>query len=264
MTFDDPISFREAVRQWLARQVMPTNLTSAELSQISKEIMRKAVTSAQTTITGLLDRYKDGIASILNPQQVLRPGETLTVTEGYNPATLKTFIQDYLRSISYTPPQGKEGTIEDLSSDARVKLVVKTNTELVQGAGRFIRANSDADTVDLYPAWELVRYEQKKEPRDWHQRWRIAAQTAGDAKAAACLELHGKMCALKNSGIWQALGDGAGGYDDTLGNPFPPLAFGTGMWVDDVSRREAEAIGLLEPGEKAEPATFDLSTLLEP
>jgi hypothetical protein len=261
MDFTQPVSFREAVKQLAAKKVMPTELTSAELAQLNREVMRTSFTSAQTTIEGLLDRYKAGIESIVNPEQVLREGAEQTVTEGHNPATLRTFIKDYLNSISYKPAEGEEGTLKDLSSDKRINLVVKTNVQLAHGAGRFIQENADPDVVDLWPALEFVRFEDRKEPRDWEHRWRIAARTVGDVDAARCLEMEGRMCALKDSEIWQALGDGAGGYVDTLGNPYPPFAFNSGMWTEEVSREEAEGLGLLDKGEKAEPADFDLASL---
>ena len=54
------------------------------------------------------------------------------------------------------------------------------------------------------------------------------------------------MVALKSSPIWQALGDGAGGFRDTLGNPYPPFAFGSSYaWVH-VDRLEARELGLLD------------------
>lgn len=261
MQFDQPVSFREAVGHLVQKKLMPTSMNSAELAQVNRTVMRQSLTSAQTTIEGLLDRYKSGLESIINPEQVLREGATQTVTEGYNPASLRTFIKEYLEGISYKPDEGEEGTIKDLSSDKRINLVVKTNVQLAHGAGRFIQENGDSDVVDLWPALEFVRFEDRKEPRDWEQRWRIAAGTAGDVDAARCLEMEGRMVALKSSDIWQQLGDGAGGYMDTLGNPYPPFAFGSGMWTEEVARDEAEELGLLDKGEAAEPAEFDLASL---
>ena len=72
MTFDDPIGFREAVEQLVRRKLMPTTLSSAELAKLNKGIMNNSFTSAQTTLEGLLDRYKTGVLSIINPDQVLR------------------------------------------------------------------------------------------------------------------------------------------------------------------------------------------------
>jgi hypothetical protein len=49
--------------------------------------------------------------------------------------------------------------------------------------------------------------------------------------------------------------------DGGLDNPYPPFAFGSGMWTEEMSRDEAQEAGLLEEGEKAEPAGFDLAGL---
>lgn len=267
MQFDEPIEFREAVRQLAAKKLMPTNLTSAELSALNKQVMRTSFTSAQTSIEALLDKYKTGVGNLINPS-----GEA---GADFNPAKLRAFIKDYLREISYrdagdsvlTKEAGDSVLTKDvltnLASDKRINLMIKTNVELAQGAGKLVQSNANEDVVDLWPAWELVRYEEKEKPRDWPQRWRLASQVAGDVDAARVLEETGRMVALKSSEIWQELGDGAGGYMDTLGNPYPPFAFNSGMWTDDVSRHAAEELGLLEAGEKAEPADFDIESLFK-
>lgn len=71
------------------------------------------------------------------------------------------------------------------------------------------------------------------------------------------------MVALKNSGVWEALGDGAGGYEDTLGNSFPPFAFNSGMDCDEVSYQECVELGLLEEGEEVEGADIDPEDLFD-
>jgi hypothetical protein len=50
------------------------------------------------------------------------------------------------------------------------------------------------------------------------------------------------MIAKKDSPIWQAIADGAGGYEDTLGHPFPPFAFNSGMDWRAVPREEWESL----------------------
>ena len=54
------------------------------------------------------------------------------------------------------------------------------------------------------------------------------------------------MIALKDSPIWEALGNGAGGFRDTLGNPYPPFAYGSGMdWIG-IDRDECISLGLID------------------
>jgi hypothetical protein len=261
-----PTPFQEAIRHLVAKNVLPTSLDSAGLRDLDAALRRQSLFSARTTLTGYLEDVKRTVESIVNPVQVARADKTIqgppetTVTEGFNPATARAALRNKLRELGYAPGEDDAGTIKDLSSDARLNLVVKTNTELAQGAGHFVQQNDPA-IVDLYPALELVRFEAKEKERDWTKRWRFAAREANDLKALAALELHGRMVALKSSGIWQALGDGAGGYPDTLGNPYPPFAFGSGMWTQDVGRADAIEFGLLQQGEQPAPTNFNLADL---
>lgn len=256
-------ALQAAIAALQKKGLLPTTLDSAQIKQIAAALRRQSVFSAETTSTYYLQQIKDTVESLINPKQVLREGETQTVTEGFNPATARASLRDVLKKLGYSAAPDIKGSIKDLSSDARLNLVVKTNRELAQGAGHFIAQNADPEVVDEYPALELVRFEDRKEHRDWEQRWRIASQVANDPKAAAALELGGRMVALKSSDIWEELGAGAGGYTDTLDNPFPPFAFNSGMWTQEVSRKEAEELGLLEPGEAVEPASLDLASLFE-
>lgn len=242
-------------------------MSSAEIRALDAGLRRQSLFSARTTIESYLDDIKATVESIINPKEVARvqeDGTTRTVTEGFNPATARQNLREQLRALGYAPEAGEAGTIKDLSSDARLNLVIKTNTEIAQGAGQFVQQNAFAETVDAYPALELFRLEDRKDPRDWEQRWRIASQVAGDAKAAGVLEFTGRMVALKSSRIWQELGDGAGGYDDTLGNPYPPFAFQSGMWTEEVARESAEELGLLAPDEPAQAPRFDWATVFNP
>lgn len=257
----DALPFKEAIANLQQKGLLPTSLNSAQLRQLDAAIRRQSIFSAETTLISYLGEIKNTVASIIEPKQVLREGETQTVTEGFNPATARAALREKLKALGYQPGEDVAGTIKDLSSDARINLVVKTNTELAQGAGAFIQQNSDPEVVDEYPALELVRFEERAVTRDWESRWLDAAKESGDTDAAAALQSTGRMMALKASPIWDSLGNGAGGHDDSLGNPFPPFAYNSGMWTQEVSRKEAEEAGLLKPGQAAPAAQFDLSTL---
>jgi len=74
-------------------------------------------------------------------------------------------------------------------------------------------------------------------------RWVAAARESGDDDALRIFEATGRMVARKDSPIWQALGDGAGGYDDCLGNDYEPYAFNSGMGREEVSASEYEELG---------------------
>ena len=92
-----------------------------------------------------------------------------------------------------------------------------------------------------YPAWRLKRSKVREIPRqDWYDRWVNAGEAVRWQGACAS-----DFVALKTSPIWQALGDGAGGYRDVWGNPFPPFAVDSGMDWWRVSREECDVLGLV-------------------
>ena len=131
--------------------------------------------------------------------------------------------------------------------------MLNTNLDIAQGYGQFLPSQASADD---WPAWYLYRSEDRRVPRgdpsykgdaaiDWNERFRAAAQAAGDDDALAAAN-DGRLVALKSSELWDHLGDD---WEDSLGNPFPPFAWGSGMDVEDVIRSEAVALGLLDENE---------------
>ena len=122
----------------------------------------------------------------------------------------------------------------------RIDFIVKTQRRMAQSLGQL--AAQTPGQLRRYPAWRLVRGGTRMVPRgDWARRW--AAAGSATAWQGACRD---DFVALKDSPIWTALGEGAGGFRDAIGNPFPPFAFGSGMTWQRVSRDEAAALGLVE------------------
>ena len=71
-----------------------------------------------------------------------------------------------LRATGYQPEPGTEGTIQDLNSDARQRLILDTNVAMVRE-----RAYRDSMLGSLaYPAQRLVRIRYSRQPRDWDAR----------------------------------------------------------------------------------------------
>ena len=127
------------------------------------------------------------------------------------------------------------------ANEPRIDLIVKTQRRMAQSLGQLV-AGSTPGQLRRYPAWRLVRGGTRRIPRDdWDRRWIAAGAETG--WQGAC---KGDYVALKDSPIWAALGQGAGGFRDAIGNPFPPFAFGSGMTWQRVSRDECAALGLVE------------------
>lgn len=249
MIFSKPTPWTEAIASRELRAAMPTAAGSAELSAIAPEVRERAMFSARTADAWYLDQVNKLIARIVSPETIrdpetgalrpVRPGETM------DPATARLEMKTMLAKLNYQPDPELRGGIQDLSSDARLDLIVRTNTEMAQGFGNWFRAQ-DPDALDAWPAQELYRIEQKRQPRQWGQRWNNAISELGgetSAKPVADPMAQSGMFAVKNDGIWTAI--------SAFGLPYPPFDFNSGMWVRDISRSEAISLGILSPGDPA-------------
>lgn len=226
MTFTRPVSFSEAAKLQAVKVALPTSLSSAEIRALGQDIYRRAQVSARVQAAEYLD-------------------------------TIAGLSQDLLAGkLDYATARLQLGKLSDMldigHDDARLNLILDTNTATARGYGQAVQAN-DPDVLDAFPAWELYRAEDRNEPRDWEQRWREAASASGDVDAARVLEESGRMVALKSSPIWSALGSN---WDDSLGNPYPPFAFRSGMDVQDVAYEDALALGLVGQPLAASGAAF--------
>ena len=206
----------------------PTALDTAGIrARWSQRLREQALFSARMTLQGYLDRV----------QAVL-----MQVADGtLDASAARLALTDTLAQLGYAPEPGTEGTLKDARTLARLNLVLDTNQKTAASLAR-LAESEDPQIAALFPAWELASGGYRKQHRtDWPQRWKAAGERVAWRGAH-----RSKMVALKNSPIWQALGDGAGGFRDTLGNPYPPFAFGSSYeWVP-VDRLEAKELGLLD------------------
>lgn len=220
----------------------PTALDTAGIrAQWSQRLREQALFSARMTLQGYLDRV----------QTVL-----MQVADGtLDASAARLALTDTLAQLGYTPEPGTAGTLRDARTLARLNLVLDTNQKTAASLAR-LAESEDPQVAALFPAWELLSTGYRKHHRtDWPQRWRAAGERVGWRGAHRT-----KMVALKSSPIWQALGDGAGGFRDTLGNPYPPFAFGSSYaWVH-VDRLETKELGLL--GEATNRAARRAAALL--
>jgi hypothetical protein len=234
--------FIEGFLRLMSRRLLPTALASRDIAlRLDAQLKRDAVFSARVENARVLQRIRDVVARVVRgatpESQASRDAGTAPLV--LSPADAKLQILRQLQATGYQPDPRDIGTIKDLTSDKRLDLIVETNEATQHGQGRWV-ASQDPDTLDAFPAWELVRISPALEPRDWRTRWMIAGgQTFG-----------GRMIALKNAPVWEGLGSSRL-FADALDNPFPPFAFNSGMDVRDVSRRECEALGVIRPGQAA-------------
>lgn len=231
MLFTQPILFEDAMRSAKAKAILPTTLSSKELAPLRGDIAQSAMLSARVYEGRLLSDIQKTILDMLTP------------SESTNLATARTVLKEKLKSYGYTPPEGEQGRITDLSSDQRLNLIVETQTQLARGFGQWKQGQTEA-ILDLWPAQELYRGEPRIEPRIWPDIWQEAA-SEHDKKALAAFEATSRFVALKDSPIWVAISD--------FGLPYPPFKYQSGMKVEDVERDEAIELGLMDEQEKVNP-----------
>ena len=211
------------------KDLLPTSLGSDEIrDRYAREILQRSIVVARMENA----RY---LAKIREVCTALAAGKI-------NAADARAQLLAVLEQMGHSPQD--EGGLKNPASIRRLNLILDTQTQMASSVAR-LAEQTDA-TLNLFPAWELTRLETRAVPRtDWMQRWTAAGDSVNWEGA-----VRRPMIALKNSPIWQALGDGAGGFTDTLGNPYPPFAYSSGLDWLDVNRETCEKLGLLKPGQR--------------
>ena len=206
----------------LAKTPLPTHLDSATIrARVAVEIRQRAFFSARMTSMTYLKQLQTIVAAYAH-------GEV-------NAADARWRCQQVLGGLGL---DSGGHSLADHGSARRLNLILETQRKMATSVARLDAL--DTDELEDWPAWRLERYGSRAVPReDWHARWKRAGDACGWVGA-----VKGDFVALKTSPIWAALGQGAGGFKDTLGNPYPPFAYGSGLDWSDVSAEEATRLGL--------------------
>ena len=225
MIFDKPIPFAEAIASQTVKRLMPTSAGTAELKQLGPEILARARFSAQTTNVGYLAKMDNLLTTLVSPaSQDREAGPVLDAS------AVRLALKQHLAATGYAPAEGKAGGLTDLSSDRRLNLIIDTNIKMAHGYGNYAQMQ-DPDLLDVWPCQELIRVEDRIKKRNWEGMTGIWRSAGGQS-------FGGKMIARKDDPIWYRI--------SAFGSPYPPFDFGSGMGVRDVSRSEAEALGVIK------------------
>lgn len=209
------------------KELLPTTLGSEEYrGKIAADILRRSIVSARMASASYLAKIRE-VATAMSAGKI-------------NQADARAQLLSVLEQMGHSPLD--DGGLKNPASIRRLNLILDTQTQMASSVARL--SEQTESTLNLFPAWQLARLESRAVPRaDWMQRWNAAGEACNWEGA-----LRRPMIALKSSPIWAELGNGAGGFRDTLGNPYPPFAYSSGLdWVD-VDRETCERLGLLNPG----------------
>ncbi len=243
MIFSKPIPFLEAIALRKAKKILPTSAGSAELALLDVAIRERSMFSAKTTDAGYLARMDRVLTDLVDP--VSSAGNMPGRKSARTAKEARAELRQHLASIGYVAPAGKEGSLEDLSSDRRLMLITEMNQMEAHGYGQFVMQN-DPDLMDEIPCLELVRgHARKVERTDWPARFVRAGGTL----------YGGRMIARKDSNIWTNL--------NRFGRPYPPFDFGSGMVTREIFRHEAEELGAIKRSDIVKPQTRNLNDNVE-
>lgn len=206
-----------ALESQVVKVMLPTHLRSNMLAQLPAAIRRRSMFIAGENSADVLQRVSNAIEDVLSGDQS---------EEG-----ARTALQR-LPELLDNPR---------LQSEGRSRLILETNIDLARGYGNY-QQSQDVDVLSEYPAWELYRAEDRKEPRDWPARWEEAGGEfyPGDADYP-----EGRMIALKDDPIWAKI--------SAFDQPYAPFDYNSGMDVRDIDRDEAEKLGLIDANESVQP-----------
>jgi hypothetical protein len=240
-----------AVAKVRAKTPVGSPLKSADWEKlVSVGLRDRAVFSATVEEMRYLDKVANDVrTAIENRRRILADNASPARTTEGAYQTRERFIQELQqigREAGLTPEDPElRGGIQDPTSERRLKLIWDMQTRQAQEFAKF-KMDQDADVLDAYPAQEFTRIESRKVERDdWQERWERAGGELYD----------GRMIALKTDPVWAKL--------SRFGTPWPPFDYGSGMGLIDISRKEAEELGLIEPNEKITPMDADFNQKLE-
>jgi hypothetical protein len=220
------VPFDRAVERLRGKAPVATALGSAAWADTPLAIRERSIWSAHVNSARAISAIQTKI------------GEALDVYAGPGRSTMdrSKFVSE-MRSIMREEGLDTGGRgLTNPASRRRLELIYNFQTEDAMSYGRW-KSDQDPDALDAYPAQEFLRVESRRvPPNDWPDRW----------KAAGGRLFGGRMIALKTDPVWMAL--------SRFGRPWPPFDYESGMGIEDVSREDAEDLGLLKPGETVSPA----------
>jgi hypothetical protein len=241
-----PDSLFDAFVKAQARGILPTSLDTAGLRDLTALERLSSAFTARGTSAIFASQIKEVIDAI---------------TSGLiDEATGVGMLFEIIQATGYTPeggfpklpgdakpvPPAIAGTLQDLGTMRRLKLIVQTGRDIQVGAGQQYRGQTP-DRLEAAPAWELIRVRTHLELRDWVGRWKIVGGKIypHSGSIANVREETGLIC-LKGDPILGELGSSQN-FPDALDIDHAPFVFQGGVGLREVKRDRCERLGVTGP-----------------
>ena len=225
--YPHPVDMAQVLRNRALRALLPTGMDSQMLRTLPAAVRERAMFSAGVQNTDFLGRAAEAVNRIVS-------GET-------NIATERTALRQLAESLD----------MREIASDARLNLILDTQTRMAAGYGAWIEGQHPS-VLDMWPCQEFYRAEERKEPRDWPDRW---AAAGGLFYPGESDYPEGRMIALKDDPIWVEI--------SAFGYPYAPFDYNSGMDLEDVDHDEAVELGIIDDDYLPVPQSLDFNDGLE-
>jgi len=236
-----PVALADAIDQLSAKTPVGSILRSAEWARVPLALRQRAQFSAGVESVRFMANVQEKLlAAVSLERERVKNGEAFVDRSSFIGDMRKLALE-----LGIGPTDRADiGTLKDITHSSRLGMIFDIQTGQARGYANW-KMDQDPDVLDAFPAQELLRVEDRKVPRQWHERW---ADAGGNV-------FGGRMIALKTDDIWTRI--------SRFGVPWPPFDFNSGMGVEDVSRDEAEALGVIRADTELHPLVQDFNDDLE-
>ena len=229
-------TYLDGLKYLVRRKVSPGSFNSQEWAAVAPAIRQRSFFSATINSARVLHRMRSMLLDWQSgaTESILTPsgGNEIVFKESglakFREKAAALLISEGLAS----PEDFKNESIQNVISASRLKLIFNTNTAQAQDFAIYQSRVTDPARIDRFPAAEFVRTPGAKVPRTLHVANEGAVRRFDDIQ------------------FWlEQNSPDIGGF----GVPWGPWGFNSFMTTFPVSRKRAEALGLVKPGEKVMP-----------
>lgn len=236
MEFTKPLSYTEAINKLGQRSVIGSKLSSAQWKDVPVGLREKAFFSARVESAQFLQRAQDSLGEFLSAAREVVETER-GPEQALSTGSRSDFVQQMQEFLKGEGIERTTGDIQDIAGERRLSLIYDTQIRQAHDFG-YWKQGTDPDVLDAFPAQRFIRVAPVEEPRDWHIQFEDEVRLKSDV------------------GFWITV-------NQDFGVPWGPWGWGCQHDVEDVDRAEAEALGLLEPGQAVASPELKFNERLE-
>jgi hypothetical protein len=229
-------TYLDALKYIARRKVAPGPFDSQAWQSVAPAIRQRAFFSATVSSARVLHRFRSmlldwqsgAVESIVTPSGAVETAFKQTGLASFREQAAELLVSEGLAS----PADMRNDSIRNIAGNARLKLVFQTNTAQAQDFAIYQQRASDPVRLARFPALEFVRTPGAVVPRPLH----VANE--------------GQIRRFDDVDFWLAMNAPAiGGF----AVPWGPWGFNSYMTTFPVSRKRAESLGIVRPGERIMP-----------